>query len=45
MSLAEMVLLVSVNVTLLVAGKEAAFIVIWPADVFNVTPVDFDVAW
>ena len=44
-SLAEIVLLVNVNVTLVTVANDAAFIVIWPAEVFKVTAVDLLVAW
>jgi hypothetical protein len=43
-SLAEMVLLANVKFTLVVAPKAALFIVITPADLFKVTPVDLLVA-
>jgi hypothetical protein len=43
-SLAVNKLLVSVNVTLVVAAKEAAFIVMRPAEVFSVTAVALSVS-
>ena len=44
MSPASITLLVSVNETIEVAASEALFIVIWPLDVFSVTPVALLVA-
>lgn len=44
MSFAEIRLLFSVNVTLVALASDALFIVIRPADVFNVTAVDLSVA-
>ena len=44
-SFAEMNELVNVKVTLVALAKDALFIVIWPADLLRVTPVDLLVAW
>lgn len=44
MSFEEMKELVNVKVTLVTLAKAALFIVIWPADLFKVTPVDLLVA-
>lgn len=44
-SFAEIKLFVRVNATLVAAANAALFMVIWPEDVFNVTPVDLLVAW
>ena len=40
MSFEEMKLLVNVNDTAVAPANAALFIVIWPADLFSVTPVD-----
>ena len=44
MSFEEIKLLVSVNDTAVAPANAALFIVIWPADLFSVTPVDLLVA-
>ena len=43
-SFAEIRLLVNVNDTAVAPANAALFIVIWPADLFSVTPVDLLVA-